>query len=93
MVKRLPRLRNDVILHQWKGCRATYVDVTAMRSDAMTSRSSRGYSGVRELVARKCYCKHSVPTVGRLLSVWSVPTAYNRSEFSVESHSSFSRKS
>jgi hypothetical protein len=51
MVNRLSRLRNDVILHQWRGCRATYVDVVAMRRAAMTSRSSSGNSGVMEPVA------------------------------------------
>jgi hypothetical protein len=40
MVKRLPRLGNDVILHQWRGCQVTYVDVVAMRRAAMTSHSS-----------------------------------------------------
>jgi hypothetical protein len=26
MVNRLPHMRNDIILHQWKGCHATCVD-------------------------------------------------------------------
>jgi hypothetical protein len=52
-------MRNDVILHQLKGCRVTYFDVVAMRRDAMTSRSSSEDSGVMEPVARRLLCKHA----------------------------------
>jgi hypothetical protein len=37
MVNRLPRLGNDVIMHEWRGCQVTYVDVVATRWAAMTS--------------------------------------------------------
>jgi hypothetical protein len=58
MVNRLTRLGNDVILNQWKGCQVTCVDVVAMRRAAKTSFSSSRDNGVRELVARQCFCKH-----------------------------------
>jgi hypothetical protein len=59
MVNRLLRMCNDVILHQWRGCQVTCVDVVAMRCAAMTSHSSSGDTGVMEPVARQCFCKHS----------------------------------
>jgi hypothetical protein len=59
VVYRLPRLRNDVILHQWRGCQVTYVDVVAIGRASMTSRSGSGKSGVTERVARRQLCKHS----------------------------------
>jgi hypothetical protein len=62
----------------------TYVDVVAMRCTAMTSRSSSGDSGVAHCQAMLLYTQVTTQQYG-LLSVWSVPTAYKRSEFSVSS--------
>jgi hypothetical protein len=66
MVNRLLRMRNDVILHQWRGCKVTYVDVVGMRRAKMTSRSSSGDSGVMEPVARQWFCKH-----GDYATIWA----------------------
>jgi hypothetical protein len=44
----------------------TYVDLVAMRRASKTSRSSSGDSGVMELLARQCFCKH-----GDYATVWA----------------------
>jgi hypothetical protein len=87
MVNRLLRLSNEIILHQWRGCQVTYVDVVAMRRAAMTSCSSSEDSGVRSPLSGNASVNTVTTQQYGLLSVWSVPTAYKRSEFSVERES------
>jgi hypothetical protein len=58
MVNRSTPMRIVVMLHRWRGCQVTCVDLVALRPAALTSRSSSGDSGVMEPVARQCFCKH-----------------------------------